>query len=98
MKKPTLSSITILIVFMIIYKFDLNYQELDVICYRKAYGEVKSNLITPIFYTLVICSFIEIYNSFKDIKSNFLSAILVFPIIFSFLYWVINIILNLFNN
>ena len=96
MKIPTLSSIVILIIFIIVIKFDFDYKEIEPICYRKVFNQVNWKMINPILFALLMCSIVEIYNSFKDFKNNYLNAVLVAPVLLSFIYWFFNIILNLF--
>lgn len=94
MKKPTLSSILILAVFVIVVKFDFDYSNMDVICYRKSYGEVNWKMINPILIILLIGSCTELYLAYKESKTDYLSALFVAPVLLMFFYWVAKLVFN----
>jgi len=96
MKFPTIGSIMILILYIIINSFKINAKNLDERCIRIVEHQFNNKVALPIFVMLILLSIFTILKFKKEIRKRIFDIILICPILLHVLFFIINMIFNLF--
>lgn len=93
---PNIGSIIIVINYFVIMRFNFMADKLDAKCIRLAHEQYSNGVGFPVFLTSLIASFYIIYIYRKNVKNRFIDYILVSPIVFHFVFFLINSARNFF--
>ncbi len=96
MKFPTIGSIMIPIIYIIIISFKINGKNLDERCLRIVEHQYNNKVALPIFVILILLSILTILKYKREIRNRIFDIILVCPILFHVLFFVISMVFNLF--
>lgn len=97
MKKPTLISILLFVIFLIINRFQFDDLEGSFENIRYFHGIYNWKIYIPINYILLLFSLIEIWNLRKKLKLNILSLLFLTPIVLREVSFLVKIFFSLLS-
>jgi len=95
-KFPTIGSIMIPILYIIIISFKINAKNLDERCLRIVEHQFNNKVALPVFVMLILLSIFTIIKYKKELRNRIFDIILICPILFHVLLFTIKMIFHLF--
>ena len=80
-KKPSSTSILIVLIYLILMHNPYGLNSEDPICHRFCETKINWEVVFPINYILILFVLMEVFKARKKLRENFISIILMLPVV-----------------
>lgn len=94
---PTIGSVLIFVIYIMHQRFHFDANLLSIDCHRKAEAMYNTVLGRPVFFVLILATFVTAYSFRKEVKRRIFDYVLISIVFFHFLFIMVNIAIALFS-